>query len=193
MQVDDNGNAILVAYFAKQHHDFLARYRVEAGNRFVGQDDLGLLRERARNADALLLAARQFVGATPGFVGQVNTAQHVLCDVHVFLAEKVEDAAHPGALRQPSCQDIGNDRESIHKIELLEDHRNSGSDAAKLFPADSLVADTHLASRRVLQSVHETKQGGLARATGTQNNGETTRCDLGVDALQGFEAVRKTL
>ncbi len=38
------------------HHD-MARRRVERRDRFVGEDDLGLLRERSGDADALALAA----------------------------------------------------------------------------------------------------------------------------------------
>ena len=44
--------------------------RIEAGRGLVGQDDLGPLRQRARNGHALLLAARQGVGARLGEVAR---------------------------------------------------------------------------------------------------------------------------
>ena len=45
----------------EQLHDLLALARVEVAGRLVGEDHLGLRDDRARDADQLLLAARQLV------------------------------------------------------------------------------------------------------------------------------------
>ena len=48
---------------------------IEARGRLVGQDHAGRLRERARDGHALLLAARQRVGAALGEVGEADLVQ----------------------------------------------------------------------------------------------------------------------
>ena len=46
--------------------------RVERGGGFVKQHDLGLKRERARDRDPLLLAARKLARIGPAFVGKTD-------------------------------------------------------------------------------------------------------------------------
>ena len=56
-------------------HDDVARRRVEARDRLVGQDDRRLLRERARDPDPLLLAARQVARADVGLLDDADPLQ----------------------------------------------------------------------------------------------------------------------
>ena len=66
MQVADHGDAeMLVDAQQRIHHDPRVA-RIERGDRLVGEDDVGLLHQRARDRDALLLAAGKLVGALRG-------------------------------------------------------------------------------------------------------------------------------
>ena len=56
------------------HHDS-GVVRVERGDRFVGEDDVGLLDQRARDRDALLLPAREMIGALCGELGRYRIAR----------------------------------------------------------------------------------------------------------------------
>ena len=49
---------------AKQVHDLERQIGIEIAGRLVGEDELRLVDERARNGDALLLAARQLLRDT---------------------------------------------------------------------------------------------------------------------------------
>ena len=69
MQADEHGDHALLRNVAQNRQNALRRFRIEAGNRFVCQHKPALLGERPRNSHALLLAARQAVGALQG-VGQ---------------------------------------------------------------------------------------------------------------------------
>jgi hypothetical protein len=50
----------------RQAHDLAAGLGIEARGRFIDQQKLGLLRQRARDADPLPLPARQRIGALVG-------------------------------------------------------------------------------------------------------------------------------
>ena len=63
MQVADHGDAeMLVDAQQRVHHD-PGVARIERCDRLVGKNDVGLLHQRARDRDALLLAAGELVGA----------------------------------------------------------------------------------------------------------------------------------
>src|SRR5262249_11202334 len=64
----DDGDAG-AAQLLEESHDLEAGARVEVAGRLVGQDDLGRGDERARDGDALLLAARELVGMAGGARG----------------------------------------------------------------------------------------------------------------------------
>ena len=55
--------------------DRMRQHRIERGNRLVGQDQLRLLHQRARNADPLLLPARQRIGAHVSLVAQAQLVE----------------------------------------------------------------------------------------------------------------------
>ena len=75
MQADDGGDAVASADAVQQRQHAVGGRRIEAGDRLVGQDQRRLLRHRARDADALLLAARQLVGAPQRAVEQADALE----------------------------------------------------------------------------------------------------------------------
>ena len=58
---EEHGDAALVVQPLEDAHDLDAGARVEVAGRLVGEDDRRLVDQRARDRDALLLAARQLV------------------------------------------------------------------------------------------------------------------------------------
>ena len=75
VQVADHGDAEVAVDVLQRVHHHLGVARIERGDRLVGQDDLGLLHQCAGDGDALLLAARQRVGALAGQARHVEALQ----------------------------------------------------------------------------------------------------------------------
>ena len=65
MQAAHDRHPIRMADSTQQFHDCRAAVRIETGNRLVGDDDVGLLGERSRDRDALLLSTGKRVGPLP--------------------------------------------------------------------------------------------------------------------------------
>jgi hypothetical protein len=58
----------------EQRHDFLAGMAVEVAGRFVGEDQLRRVDQRAGNRHALLLAARNAAGQRCGVIAEADPA-----------------------------------------------------------------------------------------------------------------------
>jgi hypothetical protein len=62
---DQHAGAPLVGDLAEELHHLPAAVAVEGRGRFIGQNEAGLVGQRAGHGDALLLAARESVGQVP--------------------------------------------------------------------------------------------------------------------------------
>ena len=78
---------------SQQAHDLLGRFRIEAGHRFVGQQHARPLRQRARDRDALRLAAGERAGALLGKMGET--------DLREMAARRLELRSRQAAERGP--------------------------------------------------------------------------------------------
>ena len=74
---DDDGDAELAVDPLQQREDVGGRLGVERAGRLVGEQDVGLGRERPGDADALLLAAGELVGIAPRLVGQPDEVEQL--------------------------------------------------------------------------------------------------------------------
>ena len=72
MQAHDGADAVGLANPMQQPEHAVGTRRVEARDRLVGENEGRLLDEGARNADALLLAAGQLIGAAQRIVDQAD-------------------------------------------------------------------------------------------------------------------------
>ncbi len=72
---DNNARTLLVGDFAEQFHDLPATVAIEGGGGFVGEDEAGLVGQRAGNGDALLLAAGERVRAVVGALGHAEVVE----------------------------------------------------------------------------------------------------------------------
>src|SRR5687768_11410165 len=73
---DDDGLTV-VMQFLEDAHDVLARGRVEVARGLVGEDDRGLVDERARDRDALPLSARQLGRGVRHAIAQTHLLQRL--------------------------------------------------------------------------------------------------------------------
>jgi hypothetical protein len=144
---------------AKQVHDLQRQIRVEVAGRLVRDQQRRTRRDRAGDADALLLAGRQH-----------DRRQ-------VFLAEQadlVERRAHPparlAAARPGDDQRQGDVVEHgaiAEQLVILEHHPDLAPERRHLAPRDPrgvASPDQHLPPGRALDAGDQLQQGALARA-----------------------------
>src|SRR5689334_6899722 len=93
---------------------------IEACHRLVGQNELRLLRQSARDGDTLLFAAGERVSALKGLARQIDHLQALQRNGTVLSAEVVEQASPSRAIGQPTAQHVCNDGEPFDEIELLK-------------------------------------------------------------------------
>jgi hypothetical protein len=70
-----DGLAEVAAQVAQESEDLDGVLRVEIAGRLVGDHDLGIRHDRARDRDALLLAARHLARHVLGALGEADHAQ----------------------------------------------------------------------------------------------------------------------
>ena len=90
---DEHGGAARVDV-AEQVHDLERQVGIEIAGRLVGQHQLRLVDERARNGHALLLAARQLLGQRVEAVLQADPLQHLVGAAPLLLDRLPEHAQH---------------------------------------------------------------------------------------------------
>ena len=74
---DDQGHAAARAELGEEVEDPLRGGRVDSPGRLVGEQQAGLVGERARERDALALAARELGGQVLGTVGQADLGEQL--------------------------------------------------------------------------------------------------------------------
>ena len=77
VHVDEHRNAARARDVGQQLHDLDRRLRIERRRRLVGEQQLRLLHHRARDADALALAAGQRVGALMREAGEPDDVEQL--------------------------------------------------------------------------------------------------------------------
>ena len=89
MQAANDGAPVVAVEFFEIAHNRVRQHRVEAGNGFVGEDQLRVLHQRPRDADALLLPAAQFVGADARLALDADALQRIHRPLLVGFGEVV--------------------------------------------------------------------------------------------------------
>ena len=138
---------------------------VEVAGGLVGQDDFRIVHERARDGDALLLAARKLRGQMRGAVCHADLLQR--CQSFVFVRHAVE------VLRQ---HHVFERREMRHQMELLEDEAHGFAAEARQFAAARVsryrCRQCAAAPRGgLIEAADEVQQRGLA-GTGGPHDGD---------------------
>src|ERR1700728_3559560 len=164
--VTDEQNRALHARLQRQQLilEFAADQRMERRERLIHQQDIGVGRERARQADALLHAPRQFVAVASAPGRQSDQLELFVNDPAAFLGRL--------AAQLQAEADVVTHRAPRQQRELLEYHRNAkapntpqgGGVTAGDVDDGTAVVDQHLAARDWRDAIGRAQQRGLARA-----------------------------
>lgn len=77
MQRHHHGDAVVLVDVAQGFHHDAGRFRVQRGDRFIGQNDFGFLRQGAGDGDALLLSAGERGDALVGEMRHADAGQRL--------------------------------------------------------------------------------------------------------------------
>ncbi len=135
---DDDHRHPFLGKLAHHLQHLADQFRVKGGCRFVEEHQLGIHRQRARNGDTLLLAAREACGIGVGFLRQAHLLQQRMGARLSLLAW------HTLHLHR-RLGDILQRRQMREKIEPLEDHANLSAAARDI----TLAIRDQLAIRRL--------------------------------------------
>src|SRR5690349_10214498 len=155
---ENKGDTRLFVEFLHNIHNLLAVLCVEVGSRFVSQDELGIRSQGSGNRDALLLPARELIGAMMSAVQESDGLQHF---VDAFLAVCGFDAS-----QEKRHLDIFIGCEGWNEREELE-HKSDGV-LAQVRPLIAielggfLTIDYYVSSGWLVEQTYELQQRCLA-------------------------------
>ncbi len=164
----------------EQVEDRRGGLRVERRGRLVGQQHLGFGRQRARDADALLLAARQLGRIAVALVGQADHVEQRL--------DAAPDAGTVGAEDLEGQRHVVEDGARGQQVEVLEDHADRAARRPQrplVERADVDAVDDDPARGRLLQPVDEPDQGRLAGPAAADDAHDLAARHGQVDAVEG--------
>src|SRR6202035_2497141 len=161
------------------------QFGVERGSRLVEQDRLRLHRQRARDGDTLLLAARKLRGIGVVLFGEPDPRQQRPAALQRLGARFV--------LHVDRSFDDVFDRGPVRKqVEALEHHRHSGPDRDDrrrlAFDAGSL--HQNVAGIIAFETVDAAQDGRLSRAGRTDDANHLALLDRRADALQHLDPAK---
>ena len=192
VDVQQNGDIVLLVDADKVLHDLLGGDGVEGGHRLVGQNDLGVLIQGARQRDTLLLAAGQLVAAGVGFVQNAHFVQAFQGAHLLILGKNAEQDTEEVHIRHIGSQNVLNGGAAGDQIEALEDHAHLPAVAAQRLTLQGIHIDAvhrQFALGDIVHPVDAAQNGGFTRAGQTDNGNKFPLLDLQADAFQRGEAV----
>ena len=186
--VGDDRDGVVLLQLVDQVLDLCARDRIERRAGLVEQDHLGPGRDRARDAQPLLLSDRQAEPAGGELVlhlvpqrGPSQLRLHAI--VELGARQPVEDAN--------AESDVVVDRHGKRR-RLLEHHPDLGPQQVGILGRrqDVRAVEQHLADRalvrvEIVDAIEDAQQGGLAAARGPHDGGHLVGVNGHRDVLQG--------
>ena len=170
----------------------MRRHRVERGNRLVGEDDGGILVERAGERDTLLLAAGELVAADVGLIQNTDLIQRGEGGELLLLVEQAEEHAEEAHIRHHGGQNVLERRRAGDEVEGLEDHADLAAELAQRLAGELgnvRVVHGQFALGDVDHAVDGADQRGFARAGEADDGDEFALLELEVDVLETLDAV----
>ena len=152
-----------------------SRLRVQAPERLVHEEQLGLHREHARDADALLHPAGELRRVVRREALQADLFDDSLCERSVGLRRL--------ALRLRPEDDVLIDRIPGKERRFLED-----DGTLRRRRRYERTVRAYLSARRRFEPGHHVEERGFAAARRAEDGGEGVRADFEVDSLHGFDA-----
>src|SRR5262245_57741463 len=131
-----------------------ARLRIERAERFVEEQQIGLVSQRAGDGHALLLAAGNLRREFVALISQPDQVQQTVNDLSALLLFPFPDA-------QAEADVFGHGHSREERV-ILEDHADVALARAQVF--DAFAAKKYLAAVRRLQTGDQPQRGALAAA-----------------------------
>src|SRR5438105_9049738 len=180
---DDDRRTAPLREAGEQLDDVRARLRVEIPGRLVGEDHPRFVPERARDRDALLLAAGEMRG-------KVRLARRET-DLVEKAARPVPKRRAPKAARCERRLDVLERGQRRDQVELLE-HESERVQAQLRKPAvaerlQREAVEEELAAVRAIERAEQLKQRRLAGAARTFDRDELARLDDEVDRVDSVD------
>ena len=125
VDVDDDGDRPLTRDLLQDLHDLDRRLRIEGGGGLIGQNDIGLLHDGTRDADALTLSARQGIGALGCRPRKPHRIQEVEGPLNVAFGKFAQPCAPDRNIAEAAAQQILHDGQALDEIVLLEHHADA--------------------------------------------------------------------
>ena len=173
-------------------HDLLGCHRVERGDRLVRENDMRVLRQRARQRDALLLSAGELIRTHIGLVQNANLVQRLERLEFVLFAERAQQHAPERHVRHAGGEHVFDHACARDEIKRLEHHADPAPELPQALAGQARDIGAVYCQRAgcdLMHAVDGTQQRGLARA-GTANDGdEFTVIDAQADVVQADRAV----
>ena len=174
MRDDHDRHTLFPAGILQELQDLLARHVVERARRLVAQKELGVLRQRAGDRHALLLAAGELTGEVVRTLGKANLIQNrrrverILADLR-------------GKLHVFKC------REVAHQIVELKDKADVvaaiGRELAGVEAAHARAVDRDVAARAGIHTAEHVQNRRLARAGRADDDTELSLFDRKADMI----------
>ena len=174
----DDGVAGGIQLFQDAQH-FLAGVRVQRAGRLVGQDDLAAVHQRPRDADALLLAARQLAGAVIGTVAQAQAPEQFAGALVARAPLAGVDRRHFHVARRAQVRQQVVALEDEAEVLAAQFGQLVGVEFAGAAPAHAVVA-----AGGAVQAAQDIHQRGLARAGRANDGHHLAGLDGQVDVLE---------
>ena len=164
---DYERGVIAIGGVDKRRHRFARGQLIELARGFVDEDQLGVLRDRARNGDALRLSAGQLFRKLVGDLGEAEVRERRFCLLvrRCFVKALQEQRNH-------------------HVLDSVQPGRKTGrleDDGDGAWPPVARLIDRrpgHAAGGRVEQSGHHMQERRLAAPRGTNERDARARADL---------------
>ncbi len=131
MQHAQHRQPIAVRQLAQQAHDAVRRLGIQAGDRFIRQQQARPLRQSARDRHALRLAARQSAGALSRQMREPDAAEMRMRGPHCLGRQAAKRGPQGLVPAQRPGRDIGGHAAAADQVRLLPDHRDIQPRAAQ--------------------------------------------------------------
>ncbi len=174
----------LVVDIAQKAQQLSREIGVEVPGGLVGEDETGLIGQRACDGHPLLFAPRQSLGKGRLTVMQAESLQNVIGPAMGLPGGHAVEAEHEG--------DVLQNRLSLQELEILENHANLAPQCGESSASDRvdpLAGHPDLSGGGFLGSVEEAEQSGLAGARRTGHKDELASLHLQVETAENLAAV----
>src|SRR5258707_2643606 len=176
--LNDGGAPVVEAL--EELHDLVALRGVQVAGRLVGEDELGILDDRAGDAHELLLAAGKLVG------------EEILLADNVEAVEDVADQADALLVRNVFVRkrdfEVLEDGEIVDQVIALEDEADVGFvQLVAFFDVEfvhRLIEEIVFAAPRAVQHANDAEQRGFPRAGRAHEGYELTGLNIDANAAQ---------